>query len=261
MSQWGFYFDQTRCYNCRACIAACKLWNEEKRGDAFTNINLGWLKDPKAEPAADENRGDNLAAKYVNPTEYELPAGSEGQINFAEYRKYIMKENWRRVTTKEYGDMPPNVDALHLSLSCNHCADPACIRVCPMGNISKESKFGAVLVGSTCISCGRCKSACPWEAPQFYDSNFATYMQTDPKRPRMTKCTMCYERISEGLKPACVAACKNRALNCGPLGELKTKYPGFESTAANFASDEIQATGSKTNPSIIFKTRPVKVKA
>ncbi len=251
MSQWGYYYDQTRCLNCKACVLACKSWNDDKRGDASINVSLGWLPDING----------TEVKKYANPSEYEALPGSTGEQNYAEYRKYYMKENWRRVTTTEYGDVAPNVDVLNISISCNHCADPVCVRVCPMGNISKESKFGAVLAGTSCISCGRCQAACPWDAPQFYDSNYASYAQTDPKRPRMTKCTMCYERINEGLKPACVAACVGRALECGPLDELKAKHPYAVPAVETFASDEIAETASKTGPSIIFKARAIKVKA
>ncbi len=251
MSQHGFYFDQSRCFNCKACVFACKSWNDDKRGDITVNPSLSWL------PDIDKTE----VTKYANPAEYELgsPQG-EGQINYAEYRKYHMKENWRRVGTTEFGDVPPNVDALHISISCNHCEDPACVKVCPMGNIVKEQKFGAVLVGKTCISCGKCNSACPWDAPQYYDPNYATYAQSDPKRPRMTKCIMCYDRINEGLRPACVTACLGRALEFGPLDELKQKHQGYETAAAGFAEDRIDALGSNTKPSVIFKTRPLNVK-
>ena len=236
MSQYGFYFDQTRCFNCKSCIYACKSWNDERRGDAKINAPLSWLPDI-----------DNKeVTKYANPGDYELgsPLG-EGQINYAEYRKYHMKENWRRLDTVEFGDVPPNVDAMHISVSCNHCEDPACVQVCPMGNITKEPKYGAVLAGDGCISCGKCASACPWGAPQFYDENYAAYSQTDPNRPLMTKCIMCYDRVEEGLRPACVAACIGRALEFGPMDELKQKHTGYSTTAVGFAADKVDTLGDR----------------
>ncbi|HAL86357.1 MAG TPA: hypothetical protein DCM31_05475 [Deferribacteraceae bacterium] len=244
MSQWGFYFDQTRCFNCKACVFACKSWNDDKRGDVSLNVPLAWIE----------------TGKYDNPSAYEALSGSTGEQNYAEYRKYHMKENWRRVTATEYGDVPPNIDVLNVSIGCNHCDEPACVKACPMQIIEKESKFGAVLVNNEyCISCGKCKDACPWDAPQFYDPEFRSYADADPKRPRMTKCTLCYERISEGLKPACVAACVGRALECGPIEELKAKYPNAVVTLENFASDEIPSMGIYTKPNIIFKARAKKV--
>lgn len=240
MSQWGFYYDQTRCVNCKACMFACKSWNDERRGDASINVPLSWQ--------------DN--GIYDNPGAYEVAPGNPGEQNYKEYRKYHMKENWRTVTTVEYGDTPPNVDVQNMSLGCNHCEDPACVKVCPMGVPYKESTIGAVLFNNeACISCGRCRDACPWNVPQFYDDNFASYIIGDPLRPRMTKCTMCYDRINKGLKPACVAACVGRALESGPMSELKEKHPYAVSTMEMFASDEIPSLGIRTKPNIIFKPR------
>jgi len=219
---------------------ACKSWNEDKRGDANINVPLSWLD----------------TGKYTLPAEYEYLPGSTGEQNYAEYRKYHMKEDWRRVTTVEYGTEPPTVDVLNLSLGCNHCNKPACIEVCPVQIIYKEPDFGVVLVDNTnCISCGKCLDACPWGVPQFYDPAFRKYAQTDPLRPRMTKCTLCLDRIREGLKPACVAACNSRALDAGPVDELKQKYSGWSSTVENLQTDYVPSLGINTGPNIIFKKR------
>ena len=242
MSQWGFYYNQDRCVNCKACTVACKAWNDDKRGDANINVSLSWLD----------------SGKYANPSEYEL--GDNGRQNFAEYSKYHMKEFWRRVSKTEYGTVPPDVDVLGLSLGCNHCDKPACIEVCPVQIIYKEPEYGVVLVdNANCISCGKCQDACPWGSPQFYDPNFRKYAQTDPLRPKMTKCTMCLDRIREGLKPACVAACFNRALDAGPVDELKQKYAGWSAAADNFPTDYVASLGINTKPNIIFKKRTSRV--
>jgi len=238
MSQWGFYFNQDRCVNCKACTVACKAWNDDKRGDANINVSLSWLD----------------TGKYANPSEYEL--GDNGRQNFAEYSKYHMKEFWRRVSKTEYGTVPPDVDVLGLSLGCNHCDKPACIEVCPVQIIYKEPEYGVVLVdNANCISCGKCQDACPWGSPQFYDPAFRKYAQADPLRPKMTKCTLCLDRIREGLKPACVAGCMNRALDAGPVDELKQKYPGWTPATDNFPTDYVPSLGFNTKPNIIFKKR------
>ncbi len=244
MSQWAFYYDQTRCVGCKACMMACKNWNDLRRGDANINPDLSWLS--------------TATDPYANPASYENLPGSDGSINYALSRKYDMKENWRRVTKMEYGSATPNIDVLNLSLGCNHCTNPACIKVCPMQIIYKEPNYGVVLVDNTnCISCGKCQDACPWGAPQFYDPNFRSYTQADPLRPKMTKCTFCLDRISAGLKPACVAACPLRALDAGPITDLKTQYPNWapESMVANFPSDAVVSLGINTGPNVIFKPR------
>jgi anaerobic dimethyl sulfoxide reductase subunit B (iron-sulfur subunit) len=239
MSQWGFYYNQERCVSCKACTVACKCWNDDKRGDANINVSLSWLE----------------TGKYANPAEYEVATG-DGRQNFAEYGKYHMKEFWRRVYKTEYGTIPPNVDVLSLSVGCNHCDNPVCVTVCPMQIIYKQPDTGVVLVDNTnCISCGKCLDACPWGAPQFYDPNFRKYTQEDPLRPKMTKCTLCLDRIREGLKPACVAACFNRALDAGPIDELKQRYSGWSPTADNVPSDYVPSLGVNSKPNIIYKKR------
>jgi anaerobic dimethyl sulfoxide reductase subunit B (iron-sulfur subunit) len=244
MSQWGFYYNQERCVNCKACTVACKAWNDDKRGDIGTNVSLSWLG----------------TGKYDNPAEYEYLPGSDGRQNYEEYSKYHMKEYWRRVYKMEYGTIPPDVDVLGLSVGCNHCDKPACIEVCPMQIITKEPEYGIVLVDNTnCISCGKCRDACPWDAPQFYDPNFRKYAQEDPLRPKMTKCTFCLDRIRGGLKPACVAACFNRALDAGPIDELKQKYPDWSPTAENAPSDFVPSLGINTGPNIIYRTKMLRV--
>lgn len=241
MEQWGFYFDQTRCVNCKACVLACKSWNEEKRGDAAINPELTWL-----------NTG-----RYEEPSEYENLPGSSGEQNFADYRKYHMKENWRRLYTDEYGDIPPNVDILNLSISCNHCEDPACIVACPTKRIYKDQDYGIVMIdkSKSCISCKRCKQACPWASPQFYDDDIEKYSSINLARPRMTKCDLCIDRVSEGLKPACVAACPMRALDAGPMNELKERYSDWTDTVENFPESSIPNLITDTKPNIIFKKK------
>ncbi len=240
MSQWGFYYDQTRCIGCKTCVMACKNWNEDKRGDAKINVPLSWL--------------DN--GKYSNPSEYEKLPGSDGRQNYAEYRKYQMKESWRRVIKTEYGSVYPNVDVLSMSIGCNHCNKPVCAEVCPLQIIAKQPDTGVVLVDNTnCISCGKCQDTCPWGAPQFYDANFRKYAENDPIRPKMTKCTFCLDRTREGLKPACVAACMNRAMDAGPMDELKQKYSGWTAAANNFPSDFVPSLGINSGPNIIFKKK------
>jgi len=191
-------------------------------------------------------------AKYINP--------ETGHTNYEEYRKFYMKEMWRDVEKFTEGAVIRNSDYTftatydhkYLSMSCNHCDEPACVEACPMGVLYKDTETGIVLWNNeTCISCGRCKQACPWDKPQFYDDNYASYAQDDPARPKMTKCTLCYERIEEGLKPSCVAACWNRAIDAGPVDELRAKYPDAKDSIREFSR-------STTSPNIMFKEKSAK---
>ncbi|MDR0453188.1 MAG: 4Fe-4S dicluster domain-containing protein [Deferribacteraceae bacterium] len=255
MPQWKFYFNQDRCLGCKTCVTACKNWNDERRGDKTINAapadNDAYKK--AYEVAVDETeKGDYFVNSATGTTNYEF------------YRKHYMKEDWRRVEEYETGSVlmdnrgvfESTVDRRYISVSCNHCEDPACIKACPMGIITKEPTYGAVLVSNSgCISCGRCHDACPWGAPQYYDPNYRSYSQWDPKRPKMTKCTMCLDRIKNNLKPACVAACWNRALDAGTIDELQKKYPDALTSLPEFKSDRVEVLGINTKPNILFKEK------
>jgi anaerobic dimethyl sulfoxide reductase subunit B (iron-sulfur subunit) len=251
MNQWGFFFNQDRCLGCKTCGLACKSWNDDRRGDALINTYDAEKDKDKYSVAEGENERKDI---YIDP--------DTSNTNYKEYGKYHMKENWRRISTRETGStvLSPDftfqttVDMSHLSMSCNHCSKPACLDACPVGAIYKEESIGAVLVNmNICISCGKCRQVCPWDAPQYYDENFAQYALDNPKRPRMAKCNFCLDRINEGLKPMCVASCWNRALDAGPINELKKKYQDKGWTVSQTIAKQFEDLS--TEPNILFKVK------
>ena len=121
----------------------------------------------------------------------------------------------RRVYQWEKGAFP-DLDVRVLSVSCMHCENPLCLDACDHKAIRKEEKYGAVLVDSEkCKGDRKCYEACPYGAPQF--------LSDDPKE-KMLKCDMCYDRLEAGESPLCVLSCSLRALDFGPLDDLKAKY-------------------------------------
>ena len=126
--------------------------------------------------------------------------------------------SYRRVTTFEKGFFP-DLFVAHLTAACYHCAQPSCLPACPVGAITKRDDLGVVVVDrETCLgrdACGAaCLEACRYDAPQFGTG----------ENPRMQKCDLCQERWAEGKKPICVEGCPMKALDAGPLEELKAKY-------------------------------------
>lgn len=107
---------------------------------------------------------------------------------------------WRRVGEIEGGDHPAT-RRFHLSMSCNHCLEPACLEGCPTNAYEKLSNGVVVHHADDCIGCQYCTWNCPYSVPAF-----------QPDRRIVTKCDMCQPRLAEGYEPACVAACPTHAI-------------------------------------------------
>ena len=84
-----------------------------------------------------------------------------------------------------------------VSMSCNHCDEPACLANCPQGAYTKDSETGLVVQDhSKCIGCKTCVMSCPFHAPAFDEAETKVY-----------KCDGCLDRQSAGLTPMCVIGC------------------------------------------------------
>jgi len=122
------------------------------------------------------------------------------------------------------GGSYPDYKRMNISMACNHCDDPVCLKGCPTKAYTKHPEYGAVLQDpDTCFGCGYCTWVCPYNAPQL-----------DPIEGQVSKCNMCVDRLEVGLKPACVSACLGNALNFGVIEnmpenreQIKTTIPGF----------------------------------
>ena len=101
------------------------------------------------------------------------------------------------------GGSYPATRRLNISMACNHCDDPVCLKGCPTRAYTKFAEYGAVLQDpDICFGCGYCTWVCPYNAPQL-----------DPQAGHVSKCNMCIDRLEVGLKPACASACLGGALD------------------------------------------------
>ena len=127
---------------------------------------------------------------------------------------------WRRVIEVEGGGWARSgaawrhsVFAYNLSLSCGHCAQPACVEACPAAAIHKREDGLVLIEAGKCLGCEYCSWACPYGAPQY-----------DPQAGVMGKCDFCAGRLEAGKEPACVAACPLRALHSGEQAGLEKRF-------------------------------------
>lgn len=158
--------------------------------------------------------------------------------------------NFRRVV--EYGGgswaphpvhkgvvVPVNFFGYYISVACMHCEKPICVEVCPSGAMHKRAEDGLVVVDqSKCLGCRLCEQACPYAAPQFNEDLGV-----------MSKCDMCEDLLAQGLNPACVDSCPQRALAVGDLEELRAKYGAVDAI-------EPLPKASYTLPSVVITPHP-----
>lgn len=139
------------------------------------------------------------------------------QLACADYHD-LSQEHWYR-KVYEFGDgsweregdcWVTNSFTYHVTLSCNHCDNPACVRACPTGAMHKDSETGLVSVDADrCIGCGYCAMACPYDNPTI-----------DRKQGHSVKCNGCAERVAQGKPPICVQSCPLHALDFGEASDM-----------------------------------------
>jgi anaerobic dimethyl sulfoxide reductase subunit B (iron-sulfur subunit) len=150
---------------------------------------------------------------------------------------------WRRVFQYEGGEwvdqngqmIPSSVYTYSVSSACMHCKKPICMDVCPTSAISKRDDGIVLINADMCIGCRYCSWACPYGAPQFNEELNV-----------MTKCDMCHDLVDKGERPACVESCPYRAMDFGPLDEIREKY-------GTFADPAPLPDPAITDPAVVYK--------
>jgi formate dehydrogenase iron-sulfur subunit len=188
----GFFTDTSLCIGCKACQVACKEWNEVPGGEL-----------------------DLTATSFDNTGA--LGADAWRHVTFIEQDKQwgTREANLLHEGTDETGQFR----WLMSSDVCKHCTHAACLDVCPTGALFR-TEFGTVVVqDDVCNGCGYCVPACPYGVIDVRDSGPAPDGGAH-------KCTLCYDRIGDGLEPACAKACPTDSIQFGQLDELRERASG-----------------------------------
>lgn len=123
----------------------------------------------------------------------------------------LTSSTWLVVAANEE-DKEIGIDWSFARIACMHCTNAACQAVCPTGAISKTSMGGVIIDQNKCIGCQFCNYHCPYNIPKL-----------NPVTNTSWKCWLCQDRIGNGLKPACVAACPTGTLDFGDRQDMLIK--------------------------------------
>ncbi|GBD10309.1 Formate dehydrogenase, nitrate-inducible, iron-sulfur subunit [Candidatus Thermoflexus japonica] len=139
-------------------------------------------------------------------------------------RELLPGERWIEIREVVVGRFP-DLRGAFVPRRCFHCAEAACVQVCPTGALYKQDGFTMVDF-NRCSGCGYCVEVCPFNVPRIVDG-------------RVSKCATCLDLMEAGQEPWCVQTCPAGALQCGPREEilaeararaaaLQERYPGAQ---------------------------------
>jgi formate dehydrogenase iron-sulfur subunit len=126
-----------------------------------------------------------------------------------QFKNELDADTWTII--KLYQDPQIGSTYSFIKRNCMHCIDPACVSACPVGAMQKTAEGPVIYDETICIGCRYCMAACPFDVPKY---------EWETVFPRVQKCDLCADRLSEGLQPACVEACRIGALKFGKRSDL-----------------------------------------
>ncbi len=140
----------------------------------------------------------------------ELPTEPQGDGGILDNPDNLSAKTWTVIQVRETNEKGEEVRLVR-KCQCMHCTNASCEAVCPTGAISHQGE--AVIINQEwCIGCGYCIQACPFGVPN-----------RSEEEGTVQKCTLCIERTTQGLEPACVEACPKGAVIYGDRAEFITE--------------------------------------
>jgi len=173
--KYAYVIDINKCIGCGNCVRACKRENSVP-ADYFRT----WVE------------------RYVVRDDGVYVDSPKGALEGFEKLNKKFRENIRLART--------------VPKMCNHCHNPPCVQVCPVGATFKSPEGFVLVDRGYCIGCAYCVQACPYAA-RFIN----------PVEHKSDKCTWCYHRVKKGLLPACVTVCPQKARLFGDLNDVESE--------------------------------------
>ncbi len=203
----GFFTDTSLCIGCKACEVACRQWNQLP------------AKEPVWTGSSYDNTGELSAITWRHVQFIEQIGRDQPASRTAPPLLHFEDHIARAKTSGTIPQTPPgtalpffNTDRwLMRSDVCKHCANAPCQEACPTGAIIR-TEFDTVYVQQDiCNGCGYCVVACP----------FGVIARDEDSTHTARKCTLCYDRLKDGLEPACAKACPTNSIQFGEVEQLK----------------------------------------
>lgn len=203
----GFFTDTSICIGCKACEVACKEWNEVP-DDGFGLLGMSY-----------DNTGSLSADTWRHVAFIEQPGRSAtGAPRTATVDLGMPAMAPADGLPAGATDEMPDFRWLMSSDVCKHCTHAACLDVCPTGSLFR-TEFGTVVVQpDVCNGCGYCVPACPYGVIERRTGDKGTKNVGVAQ-----KCTLCYDRLDAGQRPACAQACPTESIQFGDVDELRER--------------------------------------
>ena len=213
----GFFTDTTTCIGCKACEVACKQWNDLPADGC--GVPQGRLATTTPARSAQRRGGTCASSRPRRPHRPTSPprAGCAGAVVG---RRRLQSRRRRRRRAVD-GGLAELGSWVFMSDVCKHCTNAGCLDACPTGALIRTEFETVVLQADVCNGCGYCIPSCPFGV-----------VDRDPYDGRAAKCTLCYDRLEDGLEPACAKACPTDSIQFGPYDELVDDGQGARRRAA-----------------------------
>jgi formate dehydrogenase iron-sulfur subunit len=213
----GFFTDTTVCIGCKACEVACKQWNDlpadgydVRRGrslDHTGSLSAASWRHVHFVEIAPPREQDREAARAA------LGSGAGGHLPGIPATGTLAPSDGDvdLVAVADGAALPEaGMDRwLFASDVCKHCTNAGCLDACPTGALIRTEFETVIVQPDICNGCGYCVPSCPFGV-----------IDRDPFDGRAAKCTLCYDRLQDGLEPACAKTCPTDSIQFGPYDEL-----------------------------------------